>query len=96
MSQITLMPRISEKAIALAQTGVYVFDVPPHATKIEIGKAVKTTFGVDVVAVNILIQKGKPVSRRVSKVPNVTRKDKKKAMVTVKKGQTIDLFEGAK
>ena len=93
MSQLVLKPRISEKAIAMAEKGVYVFEVPNFANKIEIAKAVKTTFNVDAVAVNILIHKGKLKTFRklVGRENNM-----KKAMVTLKKGQSIDLFEGAK
>lgn len=93
MSQLVLKPRISEKAIALAEKGVYVFEVPSSANKIEIAKAVKTVFNVDATDVNILIHKGK-VKRFRRAVGR--EKDMKKAMVTLKKGQSIDLFEGAK
>lgn len=91
-----LKPHISEKAIALAETGVYVFDVPTSTNKIEVAKAVESSFKVNVVDVKTLIIKGKPVSRRISKAPGITRSKVKKAMVRIKKGQSIKLFEGAK
>lgn len=89
---LTLVPRISEKAIALADRGVYVFEVPVRANKIEVAKAVSEAFKVEVTDVNIIITKGKPTSRRYGKRPG-SRVDLKKALVTVKKGQKITLFE---
>lgn len=88
-----LAPRISEKAIALAETGTYVFDVPTSANKIEVAKAVEVAFKVEVTNVNIIIAKGK--LKRFKRMLG-RQKDVKKAMVTLKKGQTIALFEGAK
>lgn len=88
-----LAPRISEKALALAETGVYVFDVPTATNKIEVGKAVAAQFNVKVKSVNIIIHKGKMSGRGRLKG---RRSDVKKAMVTLEAGQSIKLFEGAK
>ncbi len=88
-----LAPRISEKAIALAEAGKYVFDVPIDANKIEVTKAVESTFKVEVTAVNMLIVKGKV--KRFRKMLG-REKNIKKALVTLKKGQSIAIFEGAK
>jgi len=87
-----IAPHISEKAVAMAETGVYVFDVPADANKISVTQAVEKAFKVEVIAVNILVTKGK--LKRFQKTTG-RRKDVKKAYVTVKKGQTIALFEGA-
>jgi large subunit ribosomal protein L23 len=92
MSQLILIPKISEKAIALADAGKYVFEVPTNSNKIEVAKAVEQTFNVSVTDVNMLILKGKQVSRRYGKNAG-RRSDKKKAMVTLKAGQKISLFE---
>ncbi|HVE80625.1 MAG TPA: 50S ribosomal protein L23 [Candidatus Dormibacteraeota bacterium] len=92
---LLLTPHVSEKAIALAERNVYVFEVPMTANKIEVAKAVKEAFQVEVEAVNMAIIKGKPSSKRYGKNAG-RRKDLKKAMITVKKGQSIKLFEGAK
>lgn len=89
---ITLAPRITEKAIALAENGTYVFDVPMSANKIEITKAVQKTFNVEVVDVNIIINKGKV--KRFKQMLGRQR-DTKKALVRLKDGQKIALFEGA-
>ncbi|TAK89636.1 50S ribosomal protein L23 [Patescibacteria group bacterium] len=96
MSQVVLIPHISEKAIALADTGTYVFQVPTSSNKIEIAKTVEQTFKVKVVKVTTMITKGKQVSRRYGKHAG-SRKEVKKALVTLKKGDSIKLFEeGAK
>lgn len=90
---LRLSPRISEKAIALAEQGVYVFDVPTSSNKIEVAKAVATKFKVEVVAVNMMIAKGKVKTfKRIIGRQN----DTKKALVRLKAGQSIKLFEGSK
>lgn len=83
-------PVISEKAVALQETGVYVFEVPRQAGKIEVKKAVALQFGVKVDKVNVLVAKGKTTKfkRTIGSRPDV-----KKAMVKLVKGQKIDLFE---
>jgi large subunit ribosomal protein L23 len=93
MTQMVLTPKISEKAIAMAESGIYVFEVPTSANKIEITKAVEAAFKVSVTDVNIIITKGK-VKRFKKSVGR--QRDIKKAMVKLKAGQTIALFEGAK
>lgn len=88
-----LVPRISEKAVGSAEEGIYVFEVPTSANKIEIEKALKEQFKVDAISVNTMILKGK--TKRFQKQLG-RQKDTKKAVVRLKKGQTIALFEGAK
>lgn len=93
MSNMLLKPRISEKAIMLAEKGTYVFEVPSSANKVEVTKAVQAAFKVEVTNVNIIIAKGK--IKRFKKLLG-RQNDTKKALVTLKKGQSIALFEGAK
>lgn len=93
MSQLVLVPKVSEKAIAAAERGQYVFEVPTSANKIEVAQAVKAQFNVSAENVNMLITKGKLKRFRRSLG---RRNDVKKAIVTLKKGQSIKLFEGAK
>jgi large subunit ribosomal protein L23 len=93
MSQLLLTPKISEKAIYLAERGIYVFEVPTSTNKIEVAKAVEAAFKVNVTDVNIVIHKGK-LKRFKQKLGR--QKDTKKAMVKLKAGQSIALFEGAK
>ncbi len=92
MSQLTLTPKISEKAIYLAERGIYVFEVPTSANKIEVTKAVEAAFKVNVTDVNMVVAKGK--SKRFRQILG-RQKDIKKAMVKLKKGQKLSLFEGA-
>lgn len=90
---ILVRPRISEKAYATAQNGVYVFIVPANANKHQVAEAVKEQFSVDVVSVNIVVQKGKAVRfYRAGKFENGTRSDMKKAYVRLKDGQSIPIF----
>ncbi len=85
------MPQVSEKAARLADKGTYVFRVPMHAEKVAVKKAVESLYGVSVAKVRMITTPGKPVrrGRRVSH-----RQDIKKALVTLKKGQTIAVYEG--
>lgn len=92
MNQMVLTPRVSEKSIGLAERGVYVFEVPSAANKITVTAAVEQAFNVKVAAVNMLIVKGKPTTRRY-KGNNGNRRNLKKAMVTLKQGDKIALFE---
>ena len=93
MNGLILTPKISEKAIGLAEQGRYVFEVPTTTNKIQVARAVEATFKVKVTDVNMLIAKGK-----VKKFRQITgtRRNIKKAIVTLKKGDSIKLFEGAK
>lgn len=93
MNQMILTPKISEKAVYLAERSTYVFEVPMDANKIEIAKAVEAAFKVNVTDVNIVVSKGK--SKRFRRLLGRER-NVKKAMVKIKAGQSIALFEGAK
>ena len=93
MSALKLIPRISEKAIGSAERGVYIFEVPTATNKVEVARAVADRFKVEVVAVNMLITKGK--AKRFRQIRG-RESDFKRAMVKLKKGQTIALFEGGK
>jgi large subunit ribosomal protein L23 len=69
--------------------------VPIATNKIEVAKAVEQAFSVQVISVNMLIIKGKSVQwrqRRGKRSPG-TQSDVKKAVVRLKKGQSIALFE---
>ena len=92
MSQMVLTPKISEKAIYLAERGIYIFEVPTSANKIEVAKAVEAAFKVKVTDVNMVIIKGK--IKRYKQILG-RRQDVKKAMIKLEKGQKITLFEGA-
>ena len=90
---IVKRPLVTEKSMTAASMGKYAFEVDLHANKIEIGDAIKKIFTVDVVKVNTLRVKGK--TKRVGKFPQGKTADWKKAYVTLKPGQRIEIFEGA-
>lgn len=90
---LEVKPRVSEKAYASSQKGVYVFMVPNTTNKVEVSKAVEAQFNVSVVSVNIANQKGKAVRfYRNGKFDNGSRSDFKKAYVRLSEGQTIPVF----
>ena len=91
MYQIIRSPVITEKATMLTEKGQVVFRVSLEATKPEIKAAVEGLFGVTVLGVNTLVQKGK--TKRFRGRPGV-RSDVTKAFVTLAEGQTIDLTTG--
>ncbi len=84
-------PRVSEKASILTSKGTYVFNVPVSTGKVEIRKAVEKQYKVTVLRVNTIRGEGKVVHRgRIAG----RRPRWKKALVTLKKGQTIELHAG--
>jgi len=91
-SRVLRRPHVTEKSHGLAQSGIYVFEVARDATKITIRQAVQQVYGVEVVSVRTINQKG--VKKRFGKSMGKT-KDQKKAMVQLKEGQSIEIFEGA-
>lgn len=83
-------PLISEKTVELGKNyNKYVFLVDRKANSQEIKKAIEGIYKVKVEAVNIINQKGKTkrLGRSLGRRPSF-----KKAIVTIKKGQTIDIL----
>lgn len=91
MFQIVRSPVITEKATAASDRDQVVFRVAIDATKPEIKAAVEGLFGVKVLGVNTLVQKGK--AKRFRGRPGV-RSDVKKAYVQLAEGQSIDMSTG--
>jgi large subunit ribosomal protein L23 len=91
MYQVIRSPLITEKATSLSEHGQFVFRVAPDATKREIKAAVEGLFGVTVLGVNTLVQKGK--TKRFKGRPG-RRSDMKKAFVRLADGQSIDFTTG--
>ncbi len=89
---VLLRPVVSEKTYALMDKGTYVFVVDPRATKIDVRNAVEQAFNVTVTNVNTLNRKGKSTRNRRTGVRG-SRPDTKRAIVTLKTGDTINLFE---
>lgn len=93
MSQIIKAPLISEKNAAHAEdSNTYAFEVQLEATKPEIQKAVETAFNVKVDSVRTLICRGKYFRKQVKLGAPKTWK---KALVKLKAGEKISIFEGA-
>ncbi|GAB3117887.1 50S ribosomal protein L23 [Novispirillum itersonii] len=91
MYDIIKAPVITEKATMGSEFNQVTFRVPLDASKPEIKAAVEGVFGVEVKAVNTLIQKGK-VKRFRGLVGK--RSDVKKAVITLAAGHTIDVTTG--
>lgn len=79
---------VTEKSTRLNEIGQYVFMVERSATKNEVKKAVKEIYKVDAVAVNIV---NRPAKRKRFRGLTGKQKGYKKAIVTLKEGQKIDL-----
>ncbi|MDG1989928.1 MAG: 50S ribosomal protein L23 [Dehalococcoidia bacterium] len=84
-------PLVTEKTTNQASLGKYSFKVAKFANKIEVKKAIEAAFDVEVTAVNISVVKGKAKKRgnKIAKKP-----DWKKAIVSLKDGDEINIFEG--
>lgn len=95
MHEILIRPLITEKMTNLtADHGQYGFLVNPKSNKIEIAKAIEKKFSVHVVEVKTINHHGKTKTqfRKSGKFTGKTPKYKK-AMVTLKEGETIELIE---
>jgi len=88
--QIIVRPIVSEKSYDLIAENRYTFEVDKRATKPQIASAIQEIFGVTVTAVNTMNVSGKP--RRLRWARGHTR-SWKKAIVTVKEGDSIEYFE---
>jgi large subunit ribosomal protein L23 len=89
--EIIIRPIISERTMGLVEENKYAFYVDKRANKVEIKKAVEELFEVSVEAVNTANITGK--NKRMGKTSGRTP-DRKKAIVTLKPGSKIELFEG--
>ena len=84
-------PAITEKATSLSEFNKMVFKVHRGASKNSIKKSIEKIFKVNVIKINTINLKGKNkiVRNRKSRTPGY-----KKAIITLKKGQSIDLATG--
>jgi large subunit ribosomal protein L23 len=96
VEEVLLKPVLTEKMLNLSEKlGKYGFEVQREANKHEIKRAVEKKFNVTVEAVSVVNLKGK--TKRMSTRRGMTfgrRSDRKKAVVTLQKGQKIDFFAG--
>tara|TARA_B100001996_G_scaffold354351_1_gene316266 strand:- start:392 stop:682 length:291 start_codon:yes stop_codon:yes gene_type:complete len=86
-------PIISEKSSVMQESGVYTFEVEMKSTKSQIKANVESAYGVDVLTVRTIISKG-PQKRNPKTGSWMNGKKSKKALVKIKQGQTINIFEG--
>ena len=96
MSKINLYdsiisPVITEKATSLSEKDKVVFKVNINASKISIKKNIEKIFKVNVIKVNTINLKGKS---KIVRNKKAFKPGYKKAIITLKKGQTIDLATG--
>ena len=89
--KIVMKPLVTEKVSGLGALNKYVFAVASDANKIEIAKAIKEIYGIKPLGVNIIKILGKQT--RYGKISG-KRKDWKKAIITLPKGETIKIYEG--
>ncbi len=87
--QIIKKVLITEKGTNLQEHNKYMLEVHPNANKIEIRKAIENHFDVTVTSVNTMNYKGKRKRMRTAKYGK--RPDWKRAVVTLKEGETIDV-----
>lgn len=87
---VILAPVVSEKSYGLIDHNAYTFTVHPDANKTEIRQAIETIWDVRVVSVNTINRKGKTKRFRFTQG---RRADTKRAIVKLREGDKIDLFE---
>ena len=88
---VLLRPVVTEKSTALMEQNKYVFEVHRRANKLQIKEAVEKLFGVTVLSVNVITVPAKP--RGFGRLRGM-RPAWKKAVVTLKPGDKIEIFEG--
>lgn len=86
-----LKPLVTEKSTYLQGEGKYCFVVAPSSNKTEIKKAIEANYGVQVTKVRMMNYQGKKV--RYGRIEG-QRKNWKKAIVTLKKGEKIEIYKG--
>ncbi len=91
-NQVLLAPVVTEKGYELIEERKYSFRVHPDAHKTQVRQAVEELFGVHVERVNILKVQPKPKRRGLVRGK---RPGWKKAIVQIRQGESIEIFEGA-
>ena len=91
-SEVLIRPVISEKSYEQIARNQYTFQIHKNAHKTQVRQAVEELFDVKVTQVNIIAVKSKPKRRGMIRG---RRPGWKKAIVQVREGQTIPIFEGA-
>jgi large subunit ribosomal protein L23 len=91
-NEVLLAPVVSEKSYSLIGDNKYSFRIHPDAHKTQVRQAVEELFDVKVERVNILKVQAKPKRRGMTRG---SRPGWKKAIVQLREGETIEIFEGA-
>ena len=91
-NEVLLAPVVSEKSYSLIEDSKYSFKIHPDAHKTQVRQAVEALFDVKVERVNIIKVQPKPKRRGLSRG---TKPGWKKAVVQLRKGDSIEIFEGA-
>ena len=91
-TEVLLAPVVSEKSYSLIENRNYSFRVHPDAHKTQIRQAVEELFSVHVERVNVIQVRSKPKRRGLVKG---RKPGWKKAIVQIKAGESIEIFEGA-
>ena len=92
MSGVVKRPLLTEKNNVLAEKNIYVFQVDPQANKVQIREHIEKYFDVKVKSVKTAIYRSKA---RRTRVGTGHIKYNKKAIIRLREGQRISLFEGA-
>ncbi len=85
-------PLVTEKGTAMAAMGKYIFLVSDSANGPEVRKVIKAIYNVDVISTNII--NAKPKKRRLGRSVGI-KPGYKKMIITLKKGQKLDVMPGA-
>ena len=92
-NEVLLAPVVSEKSYAQIEgSNTYSFRIHPDAHKTQVRQAVEELFDVHVESVNIVKVQSKPKQRNFRRG---TRPGWKKAIVQIRQGESIEIFEGA-
>ena len=86
-----LSPLVTEKSTNLSEQNKIIFKVPSEANKINLKKNIEKIFKVNVTKINIIIKKRR---NKIVRGKKIKVKGYKKAIITLKKGQNIDLTTG--
>jgi len=90
-NKILVTPILSEKALVEQQNGKYSFWATLSSNKHQISQAFEEVFGIKPLSVNTTIIKGKVKTDYKKRLP-IFKSNRKKALITVKKDQKIDLL----
>ena len=86
-----LSPVVTEKSTSLSENNKIVFKVPNSSNKINLKKSIEKIFKVNVIKINMI---NKQSRKKLTRGKKVKVKGYKKAIITLKKGQSIDLTTG--